>query len=69
MNRTVTRRVDFVFVAPGADAGFAVVEGRVVSDGPQLVADGGHLWPSDHYGVLARLRLLPHAGAAAAASR
>ncbi|HZR80965.1 MAG TPA: endonuclease/exonuclease/phosphatase family protein [Candidatus Binatia bacterium] len=55
--RTVGRRVDFVFVAPGSAASARVVESRVVLDQPRRLPDGGFLWPSDHYGVLARLAL------------
>jgi hypothetical protein len=53
--RTVTRRVDFIFlVANGAPA--ARVRGsRVVLDTPGRLADGTTLWPSDHYGVLAEI--------------
>ena len=50
---TVSRRIDFVFVAPGAGGVPRVVESRVVLDIPRRRADGTTLWPSDHYGVLA----------------
>jgi endonuclease/exonuclease/phosphatase family metal-dependent hydrolase len=52
---TVHRRVDYIFVA-GARPD-AVCASRVVLDRPRRYADGRTLWPSDHYGVLAELRL------------
>ena len=55
-DRTVMRRVDYIFVA-GVDARSTVSCGsRVVLDTP--LRDGERtLWPSDHYGVLADLDL------------
>jgi endonuclease/exonuclease/phosphatase family metal-dependent hydrolase len=50
---TVARRIDFVFVVPGANGGPRVLESRVVLDAPRRRANGTALWPSDHYGVLA----------------
>ena len=54
---TVRRRVDYVLVAPGAGRRVEVLESRVVLDRPGHAADGTALWPSDHYGVLARVAL------------
>lgn len=51
---TVGRRVDYVFVVPGDRAAGRVLASEVVLDAPERT-DGGTLWPSDHYGVLARI--------------
>lgn len=52
---TVHRRVDYILVA-GAGAEVACAS-RVMLDQPRRLSDGRTLWPSDHYGVLAELRL------------
>lgn len=54
---TVFRRVDYVFVLPGTRVPARVRASRVVLDAPGRLADGGTLWASDHYGVLAELEL------------
>ena len=54
---TVSRRIDFVFVVPGATGTPRVLESRVVLDIPRRRADGTTLWPSDHYGVLAVIEI------------
>ena len=54
---TVRRRVDYVFLVPGLERRGEVVDSRVVIDSPRRSGDGSTLWPSDHYGVLARLAL------------
>jgi endonuclease/exonuclease/phosphatase family metal-dependent hydrolase len=54
---TVSRRIDFVFVLPGAHGVPRVLESRVVLDIPRRRADGTMLWPSDHYGVLADIEM------------
>ena len=59
--RRVRRRVDYVFVAPGREFTGAVLESRVVVDRPGHLPDGGPIWPSDHFGVLADLVLFPRA--------
>lgn len=56
---TVSRRVDFIFVAPGTAAQTQVRESRVVLDTPIRRPDGALLWLSDHYGVFARLTIIP----------
>jgi endonuclease/exonuclease/phosphatase family metal-dependent hydrolase len=56
-DRTVTRRVDFIFVGRGREAAARVRGSRVVLSTPGRLADGTALWPSDHYGVLAELTL------------
>jgi endonuclease/exonuclease/phosphatase family metal-dependent hydrolase len=58
-DRRALRRVDYVFLVPGRRSPGAVVESRVVVDTPGRQPDGSVLWPSDHYGVLADLTLLP----------
>jgi endonuclease/exonuclease/phosphatase family metal-dependent hydrolase len=55
---TVIRRVDYVFVLPGTTMDVGVRASRVVLNTPARLANGGVLWPSDHYGVLADLELL-----------
>lgn len=52
--RRARRRVDYVLLA--APEPPQVLESRVVLDAPHAAADGGPLWPSDHYGVLAEAR-------------
>jgi len=47
---TVSRRVDFCWLAP--ETPHAVVRSRIVCDRPGVGPDGRPLWPSDHYGVL-----------------
>ena len=54
---TASRRIDFVFVVPGATGDPRVLESRVVLDTPRRRADGTTLWPSDHYGVLAVIEI------------
>jgi endonuclease/exonuclease/phosphatase family metal-dependent hydrolase len=56
---TVRRRVDYVLLLPGTRLSARVVSSRVVLDTPGQRDDGGPLWPSDHYGVLAEIRLSP----------
>jgi endonuclease/exonuclease/phosphatase family metal-dependent hydrolase len=53
---TAQRRVDYIFVA-GGRGGDVACGSRVVLDQPRRHRDGRTLWPSDHYGVLADLRL------------
>jgi endonuclease/exonuclease/phosphatase family metal-dependent hydrolase len=59
---TASRRIDFVFVVPGANGVPRVLEGRVVLDRPRRRADGTTLWPSDHYGVLAVIEIPTNGG-------
>ena len=54
---TVSRRIDFVFVVPGANGVPRLVESRVVLDTPRRRADGTTLWPSDHHRVLAVIEI------------
>jgi endonuclease/exonuclease/phosphatase family metal-dependent hydrolase len=56
-DRTVTRRVDFIFVRPGTAAAARVRSSRVILSTPGRLANGTTLWPSDHYGVVAELAL------------
>jgi endonuclease/exonuclease/phosphatase family metal-dependent hydrolase len=61
------RRVDYVFVVPGREFHGRVLASHVVLDHPGRRADGSPLWPSDHYGVLARLALFPGSPSSVAA--
>jgi len=56
---TARRRIDYIFVLPGAATPGRVRESRVVLDRPARRADGSPLWPSDHHGVLADIALAP----------
>ncbi len=56
---TVTRRVDFIFLLHGRESMASVRSSRIVLDRPGRLPDGAALWPSDHYGVLAELEILP----------
>ena len=56
---TVFRRVDYVLLRPGDGFTADFVAGRVVLNRPGRSDDGAVLWPSDHYGVLAEVRLTP----------
>jgi endonuclease/exonuclease/phosphatase family metal-dependent hydrolase len=56
---TVARRVDYILLRPGPGVSTDVVDSRVVLDRPGRRPDGRVLWPSDHYGVLAEVRLAP----------
>jgi endonuclease/exonuclease/phosphatase family metal-dependent hydrolase len=57
---TVSRRVDYVFLAPGQATRGEVRASRVILNRPRPL-DGGARWPSDHYGVLAEI-VLPAPG-------
>jgi endonuclease/exonuclease/phosphatase family metal-dependent hydrolase len=61
---TVSRRVDYVFAMPGRGLAPAVRSSRVILDRPRALNDGTHLWPSDHYGVLTEVALVPPSRAA-----
>jgi endonuclease/exonuclease/phosphatase family metal-dependent hydrolase len=52
---TASRRIDYVFLVPGAHSAGRVVTSRVVLDEPG--GPGRARWPSDHYGVLADIAL------------
>jgi endonuclease/exonuclease/phosphatase family metal-dependent hydrolase len=60
---TVFRRVDYVLLRAGDGLGTEVVASRVVLDSPGRSEEGRALWPSDHYGVLAEVRLAPRSAA------
>jgi endonuclease/exonuclease/phosphatase family metal-dependent hydrolase len=59
LNPTVSRRVDFILLGNGRESTATVRSSRVVLDRPGHLPDGSPLWPSDHYGVLAELDILP----------
>jgi endonuclease/exonuclease/phosphatase family metal-dependent hydrolase len=54
---TVQRRIDYVLLLPGREVEASVVSSRVVLNTPGRRDDGQPLWPSDHYGVFAEIRL------------
>ena len=56
---TVFRRVDYIFAVSGRDGVPEVRASRLVLNAPRRREDGTVLWPSDHYGVLADIDLLP----------
>jgi endonuclease/exonuclease/phosphatase family metal-dependent hydrolase len=56
--RTVRRRIDYVFVVRGNESPGRVIGSRIVLDAPGQADDGSALWPSDHYGVLADVDLV-----------
>src|SRR5438132_7579008 len=56
---TVSRRVDFILFLNGRKSTASVLSSRIVLDRPGQLPDGSTLWPSDHYGVLAELKILP----------
>jgi endonuclease/exonuclease/phosphatase family metal-dependent hydrolase len=56
---TVSRRVDFILFLNGRTSMASVLSSRIVFDRPGQLPDGSTLWPSDHYGVLAELEILP----------
>jgi endonuclease/exonuclease/phosphatase family metal-dependent hydrolase len=60
---TVFRRVDYVLLRPGEGLRAEVPASRIVLNTPARREDGGVLWPSDHYGVLAEVRLAPRSAA------
>jgi endonuclease/exonuclease/phosphatase family metal-dependent hydrolase len=60
---TVRRRVDYVFLVPGTAVRGRVLDSRLVLDAPVRLEDGGYLWPSDHYGVLASVDIFSPATA------
>jgi len=56
---TVSRRVDFILFLNGRKSTASVLSSRIVLDRPGQLPNGSTLWPSDHYGVLAELEILP----------
>jgi endonuclease/exonuclease/phosphatase family metal-dependent hydrolase len=56
---TVSQRVDFILFLNGRDSRATVRSSRVVLDSPGYLPDGSALWPSDHYGVLSEIDILP----------
>jgi endonuclease/exonuclease/phosphatase family metal-dependent hydrolase len=56
---TVFRRVDYVFLQDGTALTGRVRSSRVVLDSPRPRPRGGVLWPSDHYGVVADVEVVP----------
>jgi endonuclease/exonuclease/phosphatase family metal-dependent hydrolase len=58
---TASRRVDFMFVVPGTQYTAHVRSSRVVINAPRQLPDGRTVWPSDHYGVLGEMVIVPRA--------
>lgn len=56
------RRVDYIFIVSARNEPAHVLASRVVLASPRRLPDGQTLWPSDHYGVLARIDLAGAAG-------
>ena len=56
---TASRRVDFIFLLVGHTSSVTVRSSKVVLDQPGRLPDGTALWPSDHYGVSADLKIVP----------
>ncbi|WP_447987033.1 endonuclease/exonuclease/phosphatase family protein [Nitrospira sp. Nam74] len=56
---TVSRRVDFILFLNGRKSTVTVRSSRIVLDRPGQLPNRSSLWPSDHYGVLADLDILP----------
>jgi endonuclease/exonuclease/phosphatase family metal-dependent hydrolase len=57
---TVSKRVDFILLLNGTESTASVRSSRIVLDRPGQLPDGSALWPSDHYGVLAEVEILPN---------
>lgn len=57
---TVSRRVDFILLLNGRASKTSVRSSRIVLNRPGQLPDGTALWPSDHYGVLAELDIVPN---------
>jgi endonuclease/exonuclease/phosphatase family metal-dependent hydrolase len=51
------QRIDYVFFRPGARANFRIELVELFLDRPSAQPEGGWLWASDHFGVLARMVL------------
>ena len=52
-------RIDYLFLVPGRAFAGDVVDARVFLDAPFHLPDGSDLWASEHFGVLAVVRLFP----------
>jgi len=55
---TVSQRIDYILVLPGAEAPGGICASHVILHTPRQLHDGRILWPSDHYGVLAEIEVL-----------
>jgi endonuclease/exonuclease/phosphatase family metal-dependent hydrolase len=56
---TASRRIDFMFLVPGTQYTAQVRRSHVVMNAPRHLPDGRTLWPSDHYGVLGEMVIVP----------
>lgn len=59
--RTVSRRIDYLFVMPGANYRARMHTSQIFLDAPGQILDGQMLWPSDHYGVFAEVSIAAYA--------
>ena len=55
--RTVSRRIDYLFVIPGTHHQTQMRTSQIFLDTPQPMRDDQTLWPSDHYGVFAEVAI------------
>jgi endonuclease/exonuclease/phosphatase family metal-dependent hydrolase len=51
------QRIDYIFYRPARGAASQIIDARLFADRPHREADGGWLWPSDHIGISATLKL------------
>lgn len=58
---TVTQRIDYLLMLPGAEVPGRVCASQLVLNTPRRFPDGRFLWPSDHYGLLAEVEVFPPA--------
>ena len=56
---TVSRRVDFILFLNGRASNTSVHSSRILLDHSGQLPDGSTRWPSDHYGLLAELEIVP----------
>jgi endonuclease/exonuclease/phosphatase family metal-dependent hydrolase len=54
---TVSQRIDYTLLLPGAEVPGRVWRSEVILNRPGRLPDGRVLWPSDHYGVLTEVEL------------
>jgi endonuclease/exonuclease/phosphatase family metal-dependent hydrolase len=60
---TVSQRIDYVLLLPGASAPGEIGVTQVILNTPRRLPTGQVLWPSDHYGVLAEVEVCPKGSA------
>jgi endonuclease/exonuclease/phosphatase family metal-dependent hydrolase len=62
---TVSQRIDYILLLPGAEVPGSICGSQVILNSPRRLPNGRVMWPSDHYGVLAEVGVC---GAASARS-